>query len=185
MQPPIFNPFSNFTFNFISTNNSLNFPNNNLMNFLSFYQFLQLNNLNINKEIKRHESLDVKSDVDRIMLDNKKLKEKDKDTQTIIDIIPFTIVESKPKTNAYRCAICLSNFEIGEKVSALPCCHTYHTECLDKWLVEHLKCPVCNFNLTFRNVVGSDYIKERLEKVRKEIKEIEEKMMKEKLNNNQ
>ena len=117
------------------------------------------------------------------MRDNKELKEKDNDVQTIINIIPFTIVKNVSKKNACNCLICLSNYQLGEKVSALPCCHTFHTKCLGKWLVIHLRCPFCNFKLTFRNIVGSDYIKEQIEKVRKEIKEREEKMMKEDKNN--
>ena len=178
-----FNPFFSSFFNFQFNLGNNRFYFNNLIEALRFIELINSNNIKEIKEIKRNESIEVKSDVDRILRDNKELKEKDNDVQTIINIIPFTIVKNISKNNSWNCLICLSNYQIGEKVSALPCCHTFHTKCLDKWLVMHLRCPVCNFKLTVRNIVGTDYIKEQLEKVRKEINEREAKMIKEDKNN--
>ena len=46
------------------------------------------------------------------------------------------------------CAVCLGEFAAGEELRVLPCGHTYHTACIDKWL--HHKaasgapsCPLC------------------------------------------
>ena len=178
-----FNPFFSSFFNFQFNLGNNRFYFNDLSEALRFIELINSNNIKEIKEIKRNESIEVKSDVDRILRDNKELKEKDNDVQTIINIIPFTIVKNISKNNSWNCLICLSNYQIGEKVSALPCCHTFHTKCLDKWLVMHLRCPVCNFKLTVRNIVGTDYIKEQLEKVRKEINEREAKMIKEDKNN--
>ncbi|KAI9080152.1 hypothetical protein K1719_037830 [Acacia pycnantha] len=42
------------------------------------------------------------------------------------------------------CAICLSEFEIGETVKIVPNCkHVFHRECIDTWLSSHVTCPIC------------------------------------------
>lgn len=45
---------------------------------------------------------------------------------------------------ATECAICLAEFEEGERVRVLPGCnHGFHMECVDKWLRSHSSCPTC------------------------------------------
>ncbi|AGO82356.2 Ring finger protein [Pandoravirus dulcis] len=41
------------------------------------------------------------------------------------------------------CAVCLDDFSDGDCVRALPCAHTYHAPCIDRWLVDHDACPCC------------------------------------------
>jgi len=41
------------------------------------------------------------------------------------------------------CAICIDEFELAATTRRLPCGHDYHQECIDKWLNEHLECPLC------------------------------------------
>lgn len=41
------------------------------------------------------------------------------------------------------CAVCLDDFSDGDWVRALPCAHTYHAPCIDRWLVDHDACPCC------------------------------------------
>jgi len=41
------------------------------------------------------------------------------------------------------CLVCLSSFETGERVRSLPCFHSYHSICIDRWLVDNPKCPTC------------------------------------------
>lgn len=43
-----------------------------------------------------------------------------------------------------ECAVCLSEFEDGERGRVLPKCeHTFHVHCIDTWFHSHSKCPLC------------------------------------------
>lgn len=42
-----------------------------------------------------------------------------------------------------ECVICMIEFCIGDRVRYLPCVHTYHTECIDDWLMRSFTCPSC------------------------------------------
>ena len=50
------------------------------------------------------------------------------------------------------CMICLDEFHTGEKVTALPCIHFFHTPCIRKWMEKKKECPVCKFVLTQENI---------------------------------
>ncbi|KZV22540.1 hypothetical protein F511_11514 [Dorcoceras hygrometricum] len=55
-----------------------------------------------------------------------------------------------------ECAICLSDFAVGESVRVLPICnHGFHIRCIDKWLNSHSSCPTCRHCLieTCRKIV--------------------------------
>eukprot|EP00531_Pseudo-nitzschia_arenysensis_P001807 CAMPEP_0116132784 /NCGR_PEP_ID=MMETSP0329-20121206/9743_1 /TAXON_ID=697910 /ORGANISM="Pseudo-nitzschia arenysensis, Strain B593" /LENGTH=536 /DNA_ID=CAMNT_0003627343 /DNA_START=242 /DNA_END=1852 /DNA_ORIENTATION=+ len=46
------------------------------------------------------------------------------------------------------CAVCLEEFEPGEKVRVLPCGHKFHGDCLMPWLTErHASCPLCKMDV--------------------------------------
>jgi len=42
-----------------------------------------------------------------------------------------------------RCCICLGDFIKGECVRELDCNHLFHKECVDTWLKQNRKCPLC------------------------------------------
>ena len=46
-----------------------------------------------------------------------------------------------------HCSICLGEYEEGEELLKLPCNHVYHDECITSWTSNHVKCPLCNFDL--------------------------------------
>jgi hypothetical protein len=45
------------------------------------------------------------------------------------------------------CTICLCNIEKKDKCKKLPCNHTFHSECITKWLNVDLHCPICRFEI--------------------------------------
>ncbi|KAL2942174.1 RING-H2 finger protein ATL32 [Bienertia sinuspersici] len=47
-----------------------------------------------------------------------------------------------------ECTVCLSPFELDEKLRLLPKCnHVFHVDCLDPWLKDHSTCPLCRIDL--------------------------------------
>ncbi|KAK4313522.1 hypothetical protein Pmani_015137 [Petrolisthes manimaculis] len=42
-----------------------------------------------------------------------------------------------------ECVICMIDFSVGDQVRYLPCMHTYHTQCIDDWLMRSFTCPSC------------------------------------------
>ncbi|XP_044491458.1 E3 ubiquitin-protein ligase RHA2B-like [Mangifera indica] len=58
-------------------------------------------------------------------------------------------------TPAVECLVCLSDFEDGDKVRKLNCNHTFHKDCLDKWLQQYLAtCPLCRTKVLPDEVVA-------------------------------
>ncbi|KAL3532241.1 hypothetical protein ACH5RR_005762 [Cinchona calisaya] len=53
-------------------------------------------------------------------------------------------VRLESEDDTAQCYICLAEYEEGDKIRTLPCCHEYHVTCIDKWLKEiHGVCPLC------------------------------------------
>ncbi|KAJ7954328.1 E3 ubiquitin-protein ligase family [Quillaja saponaria] len=46
-----------------------------------------------------------------------------------------------------ECCICLSSYEDGAELHALPCNHHYHATCIVKWLKMNATCPLCKYNI--------------------------------------
>ena len=48
------------------------------------------------------------------------------------------------KGDEATCVVCMSEYEEGETLSVLPgCAHTFHSQCVGRWLQEKPHCPVC------------------------------------------
>jgi len=62
-------------------------------------------------------------------------------SQFLIDSIPLE--QFSANTHETNCAVCLSDFHEGEMLRRLPCNHSFHTSCVDKWLKQNKRCPLC------------------------------------------
>mmetsp|Transcript_102653 Transcript_102653/g.319890 ORF Transcript_102653/g.319890 Transcript_102653/m.319890 type:complete len:255 (+) Transcript_102653:85-849(+) len=62
---------------------------------------------------------------------------------------PLSLVERLPRVRARasgsaECGVCLAGFASDIEVVQLPCRHSFHTECISKWLTEFRStCPLC------------------------------------------
>ena len=45
------------------------------------------------------------------------------------------------------CSICLEKFEVGTKIIYLPCFHFYHSKCIELWIKNSVKCPLCKIEI--------------------------------------
>lgn len=63
--------------------------------------------------------------------------------QTLPDVWIFKRVRAQPNYPVIdTCSICLCDMNKGQIVRELPCKHTFHKKCIDKWLRQSNKCPV-------------------------------------------
>lgn len=46
------------------------------------------------------------------------------------------------------CSICLDKLNPNVTVRRLPCLHIFHIKCIDKWLKQNKKCPICRIAIT-------------------------------------
>lgn len=46
-----------------------------------------------------------------------------------------------------ECCICISPYEDGAELHALPCNHHFHSTCIVKWLKMNATCPLCKYNI--------------------------------------
>mmetsp|Transcript_28444 Transcript_28444/g.66053 ORF Transcript_28444/g.66053 Transcript_28444/m.66053 type:complete len:443 (-) Transcript_28444:1970-3298(-) len=54
----------------------------------------------------------------------------------------------RPILGLSSCSICLDDYESDEHIRCLPCGHTFHSNCIAKWLTERsCTCPLCKLDL--------------------------------------
>ncbi|KAG6433954.1 hypothetical protein SASPL_105573 [Salvia splendens] len=69
------------------------------------------------------------------------------DTENVIEVPSLIYSEGMQLAAAEECAICLSEFKIGERIRVLEkCSHGFHMQCIERWLNSCSSCPICRAN---------------------------------------
>ncbi|KAF3684226.1 hypothetical protein FXO38_00402 [Capsicum annuum] len=72
-------------------------------------------------------------------------------SQIVIEKLPkyiFRSVNTCGESQEVTCAICLQDFKDGDSARLLPSCkHSFHTKCIDEWLIRHGSCPICRVEI--------------------------------------
>ena len=118
-------------------------------------------NLNNNNNVLRHANSHIfrrpQLFADNIISFNISEENDDENVTKLVSIIPVFTVKEKNINNNNKCAICLSDFEVGEKKSTLPCMHSFHYNCIEKWIKDKKSCPICKFEISFDYLKSSIY----------------------------
>lgn len=56
--------------------------------------------------------------------------------------------DEKENNNNSKCSICLAAYEVNDSIKTITCLHSFHSECIDRWLRDHDICPVCKHSAT-------------------------------------
>ena len=68
-------------------------------------------------------------------------------SQETINGIPLATLDNTAieelEENQKVCNICLEEFKEGDTMRKTKCEHTFHQECLDRWLAQVASCPIC------------------------------------------
>jgi hypothetical protein len=63
-----------------------------------------------------------------------------------IDQLPsyrFGTSAKRSDTDQTLCVVCMCDFDSHQVLRVLPCCHEFHSRCIDKWLKTNRTCPIC------------------------------------------
>ena len=68
-----------------------------------------------------------------------------------LNALPSTAYEPRTPDGKHghdreECSICLASLQPGDVVRRLQCTHCFHKQCIDRWLTQRARCPLCNGN---------------------------------------
>ncbi|KAJ4838066.1 hypothetical protein Tsubulata_026903, partial [Turnera subulata] len=64
------------------------------------------------------------------------------------EMLPIIVYKESFSVNDTQCAVCLGDYQPEERLQQIPACgHTFHMECIDSWLANHITCPLCRLSL--------------------------------------
>ena len=80
------------------------------------------------------------------------------ESKELLKYIPTSVVnkERKASDSNYRCIICLSEFQVGEKESTLPCLHIFHSTCIETWINNKQWCPICKYDISLKSLLSKN-----------------------------
>lgn len=98
----------------------------------------------IHNNISNNNNSNIQIYNEGIIYENYSLKKKGL-TKEQIDDLPELIYDCKKKSNLLdqSCLICLEEYHEGEILLTLLCFHSFHKQCITKWLEDHQTCPTC------------------------------------------
>lgn len=68
-----------------------------------------------------------------------------------IPILKFKKSDAASDVISCECAVCLNEFQDGEKLRSIPNCgHVFHIDCIDIWLQNNANCPLCRTSISAR-----------------------------------
>jgi E3 ubiquitin-protein ligase ZSWIM2 len=124
------------------------------------------------------------------ILQNREITDADYEMLLVLDSgpvqqgsIPLHVINSFPvskvsKDNCSKCKVCANPVQRGDMVRKIPCGHSFHKDCIDRWLLkQRTTCPTCglaaysSINEDQNLVTAQSYIieKEKPKKVKKAI----------------
>ena len=68
------------------------------------------------------------------------------------ELMPSTMITPEALRDHKVCCICLQEYDFNSMVRLTPCKHCIHAECLDKWCLKTLNCPMCRASLSQENI---------------------------------
>jgi FMN phosphatase YigB (HAD superfamily) len=96
-------------------------------------QLIEMVNMQVNLE-------DTNYETDRRII--KSLQEKYKlkiNYNEYYEVKKFELKDNKK----LHCIICLENYKYNDLIALMKCDHTYHYNCIKKWLNHNPNCPIC------------------------------------------
>ena len=152
-----------------STSRSSSSSSNNINNFFApppvVYPSYNYNNNNHsnnnNNNMQFPSNLDLPSNIANIILPNLIIGERGHvfnplnpnnnsniNIEAVMGLLPSSEIKEKKEGDNNNCIICLADFEVGDKVTSLPCLHMFHTDCIKNWLKSKNHCPICKYTIT-------------------------------------
>jgi len=68
-------------------------------------------------------------------------------SQKAIDALPTDQIKPLERILVDRCTVCQENYQVGDKITHLPCNHSFHRDCLVQWLHHRDTCPLCRYKV--------------------------------------
>ncbi|KAH3877298.1 hypothetical protein DPMN_001161 [Dreissena polymorpha] len=67
------------------------------------------------------------------------------------DSCRLPVVTYRKNMESSECNICMAEYEEGEILKILPCFHSFHSMCIDKWISKNATCPICRVEVSLKS----------------------------------
>ena len=76
----------------------------------------------------------------------------DEEIEQVMECLPIkTLTEKKEGVNT-NCIICLTDYEVGDTITTLPCFHMFHSNCVKDWFKSQNSCPICKYEISMKKL---------------------------------